>query len=106
MYKDFKIRTHQAEWAQKRAIARIETDRQIAAIIDEKKIFLKALTDEHEEAIKKINNDAEERIMKAKLKLYERLKEIAQEQDEFEDEFRNYVATLPNPDSVPETGLE
>lgn len=104
--KDFKIRTHQAEWAQKRAIARIETDRQIAAITDEKKIILKSLADQHEEAVKKVENDYKERITKAKLKLYERLKEVAAEQDEFENEFRNYVDTLPDPDSCPKTDLD
>lgn len=106
MYKDFKIRTHQAEWAQKRTIARIETDRQIAAITDEKKRIIKELTDKLDDQIKEISNEAEEKIMTAKLKLYERLKEIAAEQDVFENEFRNYVATLPNPDSCPKTGLD
>lgn len=99
MYKDYQIRTHQAEWAQKRAIAKIETDRQIAAINDEKNRLEKKINDELEDEIKKIRADAADRIMKAKLNLYERLKEIAQEQDKFEDEFRNYVATLPNQDN-------
>ena len=99
MYKDYQIRTHQAEWAQKRAVAKIETDRQISAINDEKNRLVKKINDELEDEIKKISADAADRIMKAKLNLYERLKEIAQEQDEFEDEFRNYVATLPNQDN-------
>ena len=95
MYKNFQIRTHQAEWAKKRAIARIETDRAIAALTDERNRQIKKINDEAAEQVKRINNEINDCITKERLKLYERLREIAIEQDEFEDEFRNYAATLP-----------
>lgn len=84
----------QAEFEKQRFIAKTEKIRAVEAIQNSLEYEIKKIKEEAQEKIKRLETASKERILHEELRMRDRLKEIAIEEDNFMDEIRNYAETL------------
>ena len=87
-------------WKNERENQRDYTRRAIAKIEQEAEEKIDAINAETKARIKEINAEKEVAILAERHKLQEALLLIAKREDKYMEEFRNYVATLPEADRI------
>lgn len=93
--KDWSLTTKRAQWKKERKELKLEADRKKGIITDEAESRAQAIKANAEMTIRKIYIEGQEKKAAVDRWLADEYIRIAKEQDEYEMEFRQYVASLP-----------
>ena len=98
--KDFHITTMQHAWKVERDLAKLQYKKALENIDKQQKDAVAKATASYEKQVAEIKTDHELRRDHELYVLNQRLEDVARKQDEYMDEFRNYIANLPEADRL------
>ena len=98
--KDFHITTMQHAWKTERQLAKLQYEKALKNIDNQQKEAIAKETDSYEKKVAAIRAEYDLRRDGELQVLNTRLEDVARKQDAYMDDFRNYVASLPEADRI------